>query len=188
MSTIAGTLTAEQFALLPDPESGEQMELVRGAVVMAPPPPAGHGHRARRIERALEDFVIRNRLGLTSGEGGYRLSRDPDTVRAPDSAWVAFDRLPNAQFPEEDYPDTAPNLAVEVVSRSDRDSDVLDKVDDYFAAGADRVWVVRPRQRTVTVHRPNGDAHTYRIGDTLSSDEAGFPLAGFALSIASIFE
>lgn len=84
--------------------------------------------------------------GLVSGEGGYHLHRDPDTVRAPDAAWIAFSRLPGGQFPEDSYPDASPNLAVEVMSTHDREIDIDEKVADYLAAGSERVWVVRPRE------------------------------------------
>ena len=164
------------------------MELVRGVVVMAPPPTAGHGERSFEIGVALRDFVKANQLGLTSGEGGYRLHRDPDTVRAPDAAWIAFDRLSDRKFPSDDYPEAAPNLAVEVMSTHDREVDIDEKVTDYLAAGTDRVWVVRPRQRTVTVFRPNGDSHRYTASDTLTSEDAGFPVPGFELKVGRIFE
>lgn len=188
MATAQKLMTAEDFAQLPDPKSGEQMELIRGVVVMAPPANAGHGRRSYKVTNALEAFVARHNLGLTSGEGGYRLSIDPDTVRAPDAAWIAFDRLPGGDFPEETYPDAAPNLAVEVMSTNDREVDIDEKVADYFAAGTERVWVVRPRQRTVTVHRPNGDSHRYTAADALSSDDAAFPVGGFELPVSRIFE
>ena len=81
----------------------------------------------------------------------------------------------------------APNLAVEVVSESDRDSDVSGKVEDYLRFGCDRVWVVRPRQETVTVFRAGGDAHVYSHGDMLTSADAGFPVDGFELSLSQIF-
>ena len=181
-------MTAEEFATLPELRGGEQMELVRGAIVMAPPGNAGHGRRARKVERYVEDFVVKHDLGLISGEGGYRLSSSPDTVRAPDGAWISWKNLHGRSFPEDDYPDAAPNLAIEIVSTHDRDIDIAEKVQDYLDAGTDRVWVVRPKQRTVTVHRPNGDAHTYSAADTLTSEDAGFPVAGFELRVGTIFE
>lgn len=155
---------------------------------MAPPAHAGHGERSFEIGVALRAFVREHGLGLVSGEGGYRLRRDPDTVRAPDAAWIEFSRLPNGQFPEDSYPDASPNLAVEVISTHDREVDIDEKVADYLAAGSDRVWVVRPRPRTITVHRPNGDAHRYVAGDTLNSNDAGFPIEGFQLPVSRIFE
>jgi len=57
-----------------------------------------------------------------------------------------------------------------------------------LSVGTERVWVVRPRQQTVTVHRPNGDSHRYTAEDVLSSDDAAFPVAGFELPVARIFE
>jgi Uma2 family endonuclease len=188
MATAQKLMTAEEFVQLPDPKSGEQMELVRGVVVMAPPAITGHGHRSSEIDAALREFVRRHSLGFTTGEGGYRLARNPDTVRAPDAAWIAFDRLPGGAFPEDTYADAAPNLAVEVMSTNDREVDIDEKIADYLAAGTERVWVVRPRLRTVTVHWPNGDAHRYSASDTLTSDDAAFPVSGFELPVARIFE
>lgn len=188
MATAQRLMTVAEFQLLTDPATGEQLELVNGVVVMAPPPTAGHGERSFEIGVALRAFVKGNRLGLTSGEGGYRLRRDPDTVRAPDAAWIAFDRLQDQRFPGDTYPDAAPNLAVEVMSTHDREVEIDEKVADYLSAGTDRVWVVRPRQRTVTVYRPNGDAHRFTAADTLTSDDAGFPVPGFELKVGRIFE
>ncbi|MCC6959829.1 MAG: Uma2 family endonuclease [Dehalococcoidia bacterium] len=188
MTTVPKLMTSEEFQRLPEPAGGERMELVQGVVVMTPPPTAGHGERAFEIGVAVRDFVRRHRLGLTSGEGGYRLRRDPDTVRAPDAAWIAFDRIPGGAFPEDDYPDAAPNLAIEVMSSHDREMDIDEKVADYLSAGCERVWVVRPRQRTITVYRPDGNAHRFVVGDTLTSDDAGFPVDGFQLPVARVFE
>lgn len=179
-------MTAEEFAELPTP-GDERLELVRGMVIVAPPADFGHGRRAMKIGNALESFASRHALGLAGGEGGFRLARDPDTVRAPDAAWIAFDRLPGGELPEGEYPEAAPNLAVEMVSTHDREADIAQKVADWLAAGTERVWVVRPRQRSVTVHRPNGDSRRYTASGTLSSDDAAFPVPGFALPVASIF-
>jgi Uma2 family endonuclease len=61
------------------------------------------------------------------------------------------------------------------------------KVEEYFDAGSERVWIVRPRNKTVTVHRPGGDAHTYSVRDTLSSEDAAFAVDGFELSLEQFF-
>ena len=188
MTTVEGLLTAEEFARLPQPKSGERMELVRGRVVMAPPGNASHGRRSGKIHSRLEAFVEDlHRLGYATDDGGYRLARDPDIVRAPDAAWVSKTRLPHGELPDDRYPDCAPNLAVEVVSTHDSDADVADKVADWLTYGADRVWVVRPRLKTVTVHRPGGDSHTFADDDVLTSDDAGFPVQGFELPLGVIF-
>ena len=180
-------MTAEEFAELPTP-GDERLELVRGVVVIAPPANTGHSEDSIEIAAALRDFARLHKLGRVTGEGGYRISRSPDTVRAPDAAWISFDRLPDGKFPEDTYPNAAPNLAVEVISTNDREIDIDQKVADWLAAGSERVWVVRPRQQTVTVHRPNGDSHRYTAADVLTSDDAAFPVAGFELTVARIFE
>lgn len=187
MSTAEKLLTAEEFAALPEPEGGGQMELVRGRVVVAPPAFTGHGDRGSYIAYLLGAFVYANHLGRLTGEGGYLLATNPDIVRAPDAAFLAAARIPATGVPEAAYIHGAPTLAVEVVSINDRDIDVAEKVAEYLAAGGERVWVVRPQQQTVTVHRPNGDAHTFSAGDTLTSDDAGFAVPGFSVTVAELF-
>ncbi len=153
-----------------------------------PPAKTIHGFRSRRVERALEAFIDEHQLGIATGEGGYLLQHDPDTVRAPDAAFLSADRIPPGGLPEDAYVDGAPNLAVEVVSPDDREGDIAEKVALWLVAGALRVWEVRPRTRTVTVHRPGTPPVTLRAEDTLTSDDAAFAVPGFALSVRSIFE
>jgi Uma2 family endonuclease len=179
-------LTAEEYALTTD-APGMVSELVRGKVVRMPPPGATHGRCAARIANRLAEFAEPRGLGQVLGEAGFILHRDPDTVRAPDASFVAADRLGPRGLPEEGYLEGAPTLAVEVVSASEADGDVRTKVAEYLAAGASRVWEVRPRLKTVTVHRPDGDPVTKRSGETLTSDDAGFAAEGFALSVAQVF-
>ncbi|GIW18363.1 MAG: hypothetical protein KatS3mg064_1520 [Tepidiforma sp.] len=73
------------------------------------------------------------------------------------------------------------------MSPEDREADVAQKIELYLDGGAERVWIVRPRNRTVTVHRPGGDAHTYSARDTLTSENAAFPVPGFELPLADLF-
>jgi Uma2 family endonuclease len=80
-----------------------------------------------------------------------------------------------------------PALAIEVVSPKDRDAEVQEKVLEYLSAGAERVWVVRPSTKTVTMHRPDGTARTLGIDATLTSDDAAFGVDGFALPVAGLF-
>jgi Uma2 family endonuclease len=179
-------LTAEEFARLVDPP-GVRSELVRGRVVHMPPAKTDHGEVASEIGFHLRAFARMHGLGRVTGEGGYLLFRDPDTVRAPDTAFISSARLPEGRLRQAQYVDGAPDLAVEVVSPDDRDADVADKVADWLAAGAGRVWEVRPRTRTVTVHRRDGAPRTLGEGDTLSSEDAAFAVEGFALPVETIF-
>jgi Uma2 family endonuclease len=186
MTTEAKLLTAEEFMLLPEPLEGGKMELVRGEVVTMAPVGGEHGSVASELVGKLRLFCREHDLGQAAVEVGYRLQREPDLVRAPDVSFLEAARLEEGRFPRS-FVDGPPTLAVEVVSPGDRDVDLSTKVEEYLAAGARRVWLVRPGLRTITVHRPNGDAHTYRAGDTLSSDDAGFDVEGFALRVDEVF-
>ena len=180
-------MTVEEFEQLPGCPGGERMELVRGVVEMAPLADTGHGTRAFEIGVALRAFVKEHALGRVTGEGGYLLAEHPDIVRAPDTAWLSNTRGERQSDRGTGYFKGAPNLAVEVVSDRDRDADVVDKVDDWLRYGSERVWVVRPRQRTVTVHRAGAPVIVHAVDGTLESDDAGFPVGGFLLPVADIF-
>lgn len=183
---IEQLLTADEFARLPEPEGGSRMELVEGKVVMTPPPGAQPGKRTNRISSRLTAFVEAHALGEVLPEIGFRLQRDADVVRAPDSSFVAAARVPDSGLPD-GYIDGAPDLAVEVVSPHDSAREILEKVGGYLDAGAARVWVVRPATRTVTVYNSGGEATTLRSGATLTSAHAGFAIEGFALTIDELF-
>lgn len=86
-------------------------------------------------------------------------------------------------MPDEGWSEVVPTLAVEVVSPGDTDSDVQDKLGDYRAAGIPRVWLLRPRNQTVTVCWSDGMIRVFRTGESLGSEEAGFSVEGFAVSV-----
>lgn len=186
MTSVETLLTAEQFASLPAPEEGGKMELVEGRVVCMAPVGEEHGDRAGRIHVRLWLYVEEHKLGVVGIEVGYRLSDKPDTVRAPDVSFVSHDML-NPNRDRSRYIEGPPTLAIEVVSPGDTDTSVSTKVVEYLEAGAHRVWIVRPANKTVTVHRPGGDSHTFGLGDTLASEDASFAVEGFHLPLAELF-
>lgn len=147
--------------------------------------PAGseHGAIAAEMAAVLRDFVKPRRLGVVLGaETGFRIAADPDTVLAPDAAFIVADRvgerLPRGYFPG------APDLAVEVVSPSDRASEVIAKVENWLAAGCLAVWIVDPKTQTVTVYHPNHTATFLQSTDTLAG---GALLPDFSIPVADIF-
>ena len=182
MTTAERLITVDEFVALPDPPQGGKMELVDGKVVTMPPVGREHGVLVGRLSRALSGFSDDGEFGVGAG---FRLFPDRDLVRAPDVHWVASERLP--EFSDEGFYDSFPDLAVEVVSPDDRDSEVSEKVHEYLAAGTRRVWVVRPKTKSVTVHRPDGSAQTYTGDSALTSADAGFPLDGFSLELTDLF-
>ena len=176
-------LTAEELLRLPD--TGRRLELVEGELFEMPPAGGLHGNVAMTIGALLASYVRAHRLGRAfAAETGFILTRDPDTVRAPDASFVSYARLPQGELPL-GYLELAPDLAVEVTSPSDSAREVQQKTDFWLAAGTSEVWVVSPRQRTVTVHRVGAQ-------ETIISERGilrgGDLLPGFEVSVAQLFD
>lgn len=180
-------LTAEEFSQLPDAKHGGKMELVRGRVVTSMPVSGKHGERQLTIAESLRRFLNSAREGKATVETGYILRRDPDVVRAPDVSVAPAAQLEDGELPEDAFIEGAPLLAIEVVSRNDSEREVLERVGEYLDAGVARVWVVRARNKTVVVYSASGDVKSVPLTGTLTSEDAGFAQAGFALAVATIF-
>lgn len=180
-------LTAEEFYQLPDPEQGGKIELVRGRVVTSMPVSGKRGERQGVIWQALRQFLSTSRQGRTTIETGYILRRDPDVVRAPGVSVAPAALLEDGELPEDGFIEGAPLLAVEVVSRTDSEREVLEKVGEYLDAGVARVWVVKARNKTVVVYTASGDVKSVPLAGTLTSDDAGFASSGFTLPVSMIF-
>src|SRR5207253_3801705 len=109
--------TAQDLLRFRDP--GKTAELVRGVLVVREPPSTRHGDRAARLTVRVGAFVEREGLGkVFAQDTGFQIEREPDTVRAPDLAFVHRDRL--AQIQEEGYAEIAPDLVAEILSPNDR--------------------------------------------------------------------
>jgi Uma2 family endonuclease len=186
MATAQKLYTAEEFFHLPDPIHGGKMELVCGKVVVVAPFGRPQSKLTGRIVRSLSAFVEPLRIGELHIELGYILARNPDVVLAPDVSFID-NRAQAAAGEWERFFEGPPTLAVEVTSPTDREPEIARKVRDYLAAGASRVWVVRPDRATVTVHRPGRDARILAADGTLTSDDAGFETPGFTLSLSQLF-
>lgn len=179
-------LSVAEFARLPQPPPAGKTELVDGRVVQTAPAGPEHSREQARLGRYLDTFADQHSLGDVRSEAGYRLSVSEATVRAPGVSFVTAQRVRDEVLLH-GFVDGFPDLAVEITSPTDTDADLARKVLEYPDSGVTRVWVVRPELQTVTVHRPGGDSHTYAIGDTLTSDDAGFAVPGFELPLAKLF-
>ncbi len=158
-------------------------ELVRGELVMMTPAGFEHGRISSRINARLARFAEERSLGMvTAGDSGFLIARDPDTVRAPDAAFIAMHRIP-AETAAGFFPG-APDLAVEVVSPNDRASELLAKVQDWLEAGCQIVWVVDPALRTISVYRRDGEVSLLRAADVLTGEGV---LPEFVVAVAEIF-
>jgi Uma2 family endonuclease len=177
-----GEITADTLFAMPD--DGLRHELVRGAIRTMTPTGGLHGIIVVRITAALYEHVEAQQLGYVFGaETGFRLATAPDTVRAPDIAFVRRERIPATGLPEKFWPG-APDLAVEVLSPDDRIHEVDEKVDDWLASGTREVWVVNPRRRTVAVHRADRSPVILHPTDQL---DGGDLLPAFRCPVARLF-
>jgi Uma2 family endonuclease len=154
-------------------------ELIRGELVMMVPPGGEHGRLSNEIAHHLTAFVKSRKAGLVLAEAGFILARNPDTVRAPDVAFLRAGRSLGRG-----YIRGAPDLAVEVLSPDDRPGYVREKVAEWLEAGAAVVWVVDPRSRTVAVHLRGSEPETLGDGDVL---RGGGVLQGLAIPVREIF-
>lgn len=137
---------------------------------------------AGEIFGRIRDHVRTNQPGWAVGDGaGFVLFDDRATVRSPDAAFIRRERLPRLT---NHFVPVAPDLAVEVLSPSDRMADALAKVAEYLQAGVELVWLGDPANRTITVFRPD-DSITVLHSDNVL--EGGDVLPGFFTPIAEIF-
>jgi Uma2 family endonuclease len=165
-------------------DTSHRYELEKGKLTMMSPAGYEHGDLAMALGSRMRIFAEDHQLGrVSAAETGFLLTRDPDTVRAPDIAFVRKDRLPDAKLPQGYFPG-APDLAVEVVSPNDSASRVLDKVQDWLRHGTMLVWVVEPQTQTVTIYRADGSATVLQSDDTLTGEEV---LPGFRYELKTLF-
>lgn len=177
---VPSVTTAEQLLTLHEP--GCRHELVRGEVRRMSPAGHWHGAIAARIAALLDTFLRKHELGLAFGaETGFVLARDPDTVRAPDAAFVRAERvLP----PGPGYFAGPPDLAVEVISPTDTFSEVHAKALAWLDHGARAVWLVDPTAHTVTVLHARDSVRVLAETDELSGGDV---LPGFACAVRELF-
>jgi len=165
------------------PDDGSRYELIRGEVKKMTPAGGKHGAIVVNLTLPLGSFVKSRQLGVVFGaETGFKILSNPDTVRAPDIAFIRTDRIPSSGIPDSFW-EGAPDLAVEVLSPRDTIRDVEEKVADWLSAGVKLVWVIDPKQRVVHVHRPGSKSLTLTERDVL--DGKGV-VPGFRCGIAEI--
>lgn len=182
MPTRTLAITAEDLWNMPD--NGGHSELVEGRLRVMEPGNFEHGRVAATANWLLSTHVRATGLGLTLGaETGFVLAKDPDTVRAPDAAFVSQARADAVGATERFWPGGAPDLAIEVVSPEDSRPYVRAKALNWLEAGASAVLVLHPRSRSATVYRPDSDVHSYTEG-TLDLSDA---VPGWHVAVADFF-
>ncbi|MCI0641386.1 MAG: Uma2 family endonuclease [Gemmataceae bacterium] len=177
-------MTAEEFFEFARRSENDQrfFELVRGEVIELSVPKRLHGSVCGRIGTRLGVFSQQKRFGdVVTNDAGLLLERDPDTVRGPDIAFFAEELDTESA---DSYSEMPPLLAVEVLSPTDLAEAVFEKISQYLASGVKLVWIVNPKNRTVTVHRTDKPLRVFHENDTITGEEF---LAGFRCQVAEFF-
>jgi Uma2 family endonuclease len=167
--TPPALLTAEELLQVRIPN--KRFELDRGVLVVREPPGGRHGRIAMNVAVELANHVRAHQLGVVyAAETGFTLTRHPDTVRAPDVAFVRRERLATPE--PVGYPNVAPDLVVDVLSPGDRPGEILSRIGDWLSAGTTLVWVIDPDRRVARVHRRDGTEQTVRADQMLDGEDA----------------
>ena len=170
--------------LLRLPRGRARHELVRGVLRTRPLAFWDAGEAASEVMHSLAAYTSEQKLGTTVPRVGFRLTRDPDTVRAPSVAFIRRERVP-PRGTNPGYFQGAPDLAVEVISGNDLHADVDERVSAWLEHGTRLVFVVNPRTKTVAVHRADGFRTVLGVDDTLDGEGV---VPGWQLPVRDIFE
>ena len=179
MTTQQKLMTADELLLLSESGEGKRYELVRGVLIERVATGDPHAIAVSRIDYALTHYAEINDYGETrAGEPGYRLEFAPDTVRAPDVAWVAPGRIPEGT---QGFPNLAPDLVVEVVSPG---QNLAEKAAMWLGFGSREVWVANPDPISITRYRPGQEPEVLGEDDVLDGGEL---LPGFSIEVWRLF-
>ncbi len=158
----------------------EGYEYVKGELIPMPPTSGEHGDISTNIDWYLQVHVRENQLGrVYLPDTGFRIG---ERVLIPDIAFLSNARLPEERRKAFEIP---PDLAVEVVSPSDAQFRIVQKVLNYLDAGTQLVWVIEPVAKTVTVYRSETDITLLTREDTLTGEEV---VPGFSCEVGELFE
>lgn len=173
-------MTADELLHLQMPS--KRTELVRGQLIVREPAGYVHGYVAARLTSVLASYVEVRALGrVVAAETGFKIASNPDTVRAPDVAFISREWVPDP--PPRGFAELAPDLAVEVLSPDDRAGDVLAKVAEWLTAGCRAVWVVDPERQYARIYRADGSESLVASDGILEGEDL---LPGFMYSLRDV--
>jgi len=181
-ATLTRPMTADELLEMPD--DGYRYELVKGELIQMSPTGDEHGKVAMELAAQLHLHVKKHSLGrVYAAETGFKLESDPDTVRAPNIAFVSRKRV-EATGTLTGFRSGVPDLVVEVLSPSDRIGKVAAKVKQWLETGARLVWIVSTKLHTITVYRSLKDIVMLTEKDTLDGSDV---VPGFQIKVADVF-
>ena len=179
-ATTQPLMTAEELLVQQPPH--KSTELVRGRMIVREPPSLYHGIASARLLYLLAHHVYARKLGVVCAQDtGFHIFTDPDTVRAPDVAFIRAERA--TVIPATGYGRSAPDLAVEILSPGDRRGEVLAKVEDWLRAGVSLLWVIDPKRVTAKVYRGDGSIAVVSSTGELDGEDV---VPGFRCTLADV--
>ncbi len=180
MVTTHITTAAELLAM----GSDFPCELILGELIEVSPSAYSTNLVLSYIHWELYGFVRTHRLGSVSvAEAGFLVETDPDTVIAPDIAFIVRDRMPN-QISKRGYLPICPDLIIEVISPTDERRDIERKQKLYARIEVPLVWWIDPRRETASIQVPGQQMNVLARNGRL---DGGSVLPGFSLELAAVF-
>ena len=177
-----GSLDREPPTIEPD----KHYEVVDGQIVEETPLGAYEAGLAGLLMLSIGNHAMSNGLGRVVPEMLFALRPSPRLRRRPDIAFVSQERWAIGRpIPREAAWNVIPDLAVEITSPTDLIDDLMDKLDEYFAAGVRLVWVVYPKHRRIYTYDSATSVRILQAGGEL---DGGAVLPGFRLLLSSLFE
>ncbi|HSE30795.1 MAG TPA: Uma2 family endonuclease [Pyrinomonadaceae bacterium] len=179
MSTTTHLMTAEELFDLPE---GHRYELVKGVLLTMSPSGYAHGRVTMKLSNLLTNYINANYLGIPlAAETGFKLECDPDTVLAPDFAFI---RQEPAVGHSSGFVESSPDLAVEVISSTKSRRQAERKAAQWLSFGVQSVWVVSCQKKTIEIFSATGLRQIFKGSDELSDEDL---LPGFRVRVAEIF-
>ncbi|HID06571.1 MAG TPA: Uma2 family endonuclease, partial [Armatimonadetes bacterium] len=171
------------------PHTMQRYEIVNGVMIVTPAPIMRHQWILGKLYRLLYAFVAEHQLGtVVMAPFDIVVQREPLRTRQPDLLFISTERMPVEKLIDLERLEFAPDIVVEIISPSERTSDIAKKLNDYLAIGVREVWLVNMQTKSVevlvsveTVWQLHG---LFGEGDTIKSQV----LKGFEISVAEIFK
>lgn len=187
--TLPQRMTAAEFLALPD--DGVERMLIRGELRVLGEETKyrrnyRHSRTSSRITHLLEEWLDAQpepRGEILCGDAAFQLRQDSTTMVGIDVAYISAemrDRVDETTFEIEG----PPVLAVEILSPSDKNENIQDKVAEYLDCGVALVWVVDPKFRTVTVYRPDAEPVLFNRTQTITGEPH---LPGLSIAVDLMF-
>lgn len=182
MKDLNHLVTAD--VLLEMSHDGVLRELIRGEVTEMAPAGERHGWTTGKLHALLGGFILLKKLGrFYSAETGFLIERNPDTVRAPDFAFVRTERVQD--LAPGNFIPFAPDLVVEILSEHDRPGEVQEKIAQWLRSGASLVWLIDPDLQEVSVHRLGKKPRILKDADALTGEKV---VPGFSIPVAELWD